>query len=173
MPQSGFRGRCIGPVPRVCTGASEVCGAYAAGNARCRVPLTARRAKKQIRLAACGVLDRRLSNHLPEQSVRQTRPGSVLPKTSDSEAALPAHLSMAPHRAQGKAVLMSSRSPAACRVPRERDQRQHALDRIGEHPKAYVVDVSAVPLLDSTGRGPDRGLHTQGPPPGRSRVCRA
>jgi SulP family sulfate permease len=26
-----------------------------------------------------------------------------------------------------------------------------ALDRIGEHPKAYVVDFSAVPLLDSTG----------------------
>jgi SulP family sulfate permease len=26
-----------------------------------------------------------------------------------------------------------------------------ALDRIGEHPKAYVIDFSAVPLLDSTG----------------------
>ena len=25
-----------------------------------------------------------------------------------------------------------------------------ALDRIGEHPKAYVIDVSAVPVLDST-----------------------
>ena len=26
-----------------------------------------------------------------------------------------------------------------------------ALDRIGEHPKAYVVDFSAVPIIDSTG----------------------
>jgi SulP family sulfate permease len=25
-----------------------------------------------------------------------------------------------------------------------------ALDRIGEHPKAYVIDVSAVPIIDST-----------------------
>ncbi len=30
------------------------------------------------------------------------------------------------------------------------DAVRDALDRIGEHPKAYVIDFSAVPLLDST-----------------------
>ena len=33
-----------------------------------------------------------------------------------------------------------------------------ALDRIGEHPKAYVVDVASVPVLDSTGAATVRGF---------------
>jgi sulfate permease, SulP family len=33
-----------------------------------------------------------------------------------------------------------------------------ALDRIGEHPKAYVIDFSAVPILDSTGAATIEGV---------------
>jgi SulP family sulfate permease len=33
-----------------------------------------------------------------------------------------------------------------------------ALDRIGDHPKAYVIDVSAVPILDSTGAATIEGF---------------
>ena len=36
-----------------------------------------------------------------------------------------------------------------------------ALDRLNEHPKAYVLDVSAVPVLDSTARRPSRASRTK------------
>lgn len=33
-----------------------------------------------------------------------------------------------------------------------------ALDRIGEQPKAYVIDMATVSILDSHGRGDNQGL---------------
>ena len=48
------------------------------------------------------------------------------------------------------------------------DSAQAALDRIGEHPKAYVIDFSTVPVIDSTGAATIEGIvrkaHRRGVP---------
>ena len=107
------------------------------------VPRSHRRASwsasASARSSSCIAWRKRSRSRAPRPSSRRTRPTTCTKAAGNlTTSRLATDPDMLVYRISGAFFFGAAASVAA------------ALDRIGEHPKAYVIDFSAVPVIDST-----------------------
>ena len=108
--------------------------------------------------------------HRMAQAIEVDRPSSAVVDVADDgngdEARQPTTPALATDRTSSSTGSRARSSSA------RRPRSAAALDRIGEHPKAYVIDVSAVPVLELDRGGDHRGLREKSSAAGSGGVHR-